>query len=82
MSDDGFIAYINGIGNVFIKYDAAGSKIQVFDTVVVEYDSEDLVVENGQYIDVAGENVTYSYKLNNPESVRKADPSKGEPVFG
>ncbi len=74
----GFIASINGIGRVFIEYDNADSEFKMFDTAIVEYDSSDLVEESGSFGDYEG----YSYKIKSPKSVRKADPSKGEPVFG
>ncbi len=78
---DGFVASINDIGNVFIKYNNRNDEIEVFDTVVIEYDRKDLLEAIGHF-EIAGEQETYSYRLNNPKTVRKADPSKGEPVFG
>ena len=82
VKSDGFVANINDVGDVFIKYANAKQHIEVFDTVIVEYDKADLVEKSGTYTDVSGEKATYSHKLTNPKNVRVADPSKGDLVFG
>ena len=79
---DGFVAHINDVGYVFIKYANAKKQLEVFDTVIVEYYDTDLIEKNGTYTDISGKKQTYSYKMANPHNVRIADPSKGEPVFG
>ena len=82
VKSDGFVANINDVGDVFIKYANAKQHIEVFDTVIVEYDKADLEEKSGTYTDVSGEKATYSHKLTNPKNVRVADPSKGDLVFG
>ena len=79
---DGFVAHINDVGYVFIKYANAKKQFEVFDTVIVEYYDTDLIEKNGTYTDHSGEKGTYSYKIAKPQNVRVADPSNGEPVFG
>ena len=82
VTTNGFAAHINDIGCVFIEHKNANKQIELFDTVIVKYHTSDLTEDNGSYIGVAGEKETYSYRIKNPKSVRLADPSKGEPVFG
>ena len=79
---DGFVANINGVGDVFIKYANAKQHIEEFDTVIVEYYKANLIEKAGTYTDPSNEKATYSYTVASPISVRVADPSKGEPVFG
>ena len=79
---NGFVASINGVGDVFIKYANAKEQIDVFDTVIVEYYETDLIEKNGAYVDARGERARYSYQIKSPKSIRVADPSKGELVFG
>ena len=79
---NGFIVSINDVGYVYIRYAHAKDEIEIYNTVIVEYDPADLMEQSGIYIGSAGEIEEYSFKLQNPRSVRIADPSKGEPVFG
>ena len=79
---NGFVANINGVGDVFIKYANAKQHIEEFDTVIVEYYKANLIEKAGTYTDPSDEKATYSYTVASPISVRVADPSKGEPVFG
>ena len=78
---DGFVAYINDIGEVYIQYPNALNQIEKFDTVIIEYYETNLIKTDGTYMDVSGERASYSYKIANPKSVRVADPSNGDPVF-
>lgn len=80
VSEDGFVAHINAYGNVFVKNKGSDS-IDIFDTVIIEYFEANLFSESGSF-DIAGEPTEqYSYTLE-AISVRVADPSKGDPVFG
>ncbi|MBO5043232.1 MAG: hypothetical protein J6D87_09725 [Clostridia bacterium] len=79
VSEDGFVAHINAYGNVFVK-NKGSDAIDVFDTVIIEYYEANLFRESGSF-DIAGEIEQYSYMLE-AISVRVADPSKGDPVFG
>ena len=79
---NGFVASINDVGYVYIRYDDAEDEIELYNTVIVEYSSADLIEKNGIYIGSAGEIEQYSFQIKEPRSVRVADPSKGEPVFG
>ena len=79
---NGFVAHINGVGDVFIKYANAKQHIEEFDTVIVEYYKANLIEKAGTYTDPSDEKATYSYTVASPISVRVADPSKGELVFG
>lgn len=79
---NGFVASINGVGEVFVKYSNANQHIELFDTVIVEYYEADLIEKAGTYTDPGDEKATYLYTVASPISVRVADPSKGEPVFG
>ena len=79
---NGFVASINEIGYVYIRYDGAKDEIELYDTVIVEYSAADLIEKNGLYMGSGGEIERYSYQIKEPRRVRVADPSKGEPVFG
>ena len=79
---NGFVASINEIGYVYIRYDGAKDEIELYDTVIVEYSSADLIEKNGFYMGSGGEIERYSYQIKEPRRVRVADPSNGEPVFG
>ena len=82
VTSDGFVAGINDIGRVFVEYANADEDIKLFDTVIVEYGTDDLIEENGSYVAITGNEARWSYRIKNPKKVRVADPSKGEPVFG
>ena len=79
---NGFVAGINGVGDVFVKYANANQHIELFDTVILEYYENDLIEKVGTYTSPGDEKATYSYTVASPISVRVADPSKGELVFG
>ena len=79
VSEGGFFAHINAYGNVFVKNKSSNS-IEIFDTVIIEYYEANLFRESGSF-DIAGETEQYSYMLE-AISVRVADPSNGDPVFG
>ena len=79
VSEDGFVTHINAYGNVFVK-NKGSDIIDIFDTVIIEYYEANLFRESGSF-DIAGEIKQYSYMLE-AISVRVADPSKGDLVFG
>ena len=79
VSEGGFVAHINAYGNVFVTNKSSNS-IEIFDTVIIEYYEANLFRESGSF-DMAGETEQYSYMLE-AISVRVADPSNGDPVFG
>ena len=79
---NGFVASIDDVGYVYIRYDGAKDEIELYDTVIVEYSSADLIEKNGLYMGSDGEIERYSYQIKEPRRVRVADPSNGEPVFG
>ena len=81
VESNGFVADIIDVGVAYIEYSNANQEIEIFDTVIIEYDEADLIEENGTYTDITGESASFSYKITNLNSVRVADPSKGEEVF-
>ena len=76
---DGFVVHINGLGYVFVTH--ADSEIKLFNTVVIEYDADDMTETDGSYIDIDGTTQSYSYILPKVRGIRLADPSKGEPLL-
>ena len=78
--DDGFVVWIEDIGNVYVKQFAAGVKISPLGTVVMEFYDCDLVSDNGTFTDPFGKEQNYSYILENPKSIRL--PTENEPTFG
>lgn len=81
VESNGFVADIIDVGVAYIEYSNANQEIELFDTVIIEYDEADLIEENGTYTGITGESASFSYKITNLKSVRVADPSKGEEVF-
>lgn len=81
VESNGFVADIIDVGVAYIEYSNANQEIELFDTVIIEYDEADLIEENGTYTGITGESASFSYKITNLNSVRVADPSKGEEVF-
>ena len=80
VAEDGFVASINGLGDVFVK-DMDTYSIEIFDTAIIKYYEDNLLKESGTFIDRLGETRQYSYTLK-ASSVRIADPSNGDLVFG
>ena len=78
--DDGFVVWIEDIGNVYVKQFAAGVKISPLGTVVMEFYDRDLVSDSGTFTDPFGKEQNYSYILENPKSIRL--PTENEPTFG
>ena len=81
VESNGFVADIIDVGVAYIEYSNANQEIELFDTVIIEYDESELIEENGTYTGITGESASFSYKITNLKSVRVADPSKGEEVF-
>lgn len=82
VESDGFVAYINDIGLVFVKYSGANRKIDAFDTVIIEYYEDDLVEKSGIYVNNSGEMESYTHKIKKVKEARPADPANDELVFG
>ena len=80
VSTDGFVAYISGVGYAYVECEGAEDWINPFNTIVVEYDADNLVEESGTFVDIGGKEETYSYRLKDPRNVRQ--PVPGEPTFG
>ena len=78
--DDGFVVWIEDIGNVYVKQFAAGVKISPLGTVVMEFSKDDLEPANEKFIDCFGEQQSYLHILENPRSIRL--PTENEPTFG
>ena len=78
--DDGFVVWIEGTGNVYVKQFPAGVEINPLGTVVMEFCDRDLVSDNGTFTDHFGKEQNYSYILENPKSIRL--PAENEPTFG
>ena len=80
--EDGFVADTNDVGCVLVTYANAQQIIGLFDTVRIEYDTNELKETSGTYIGLAGGQESYAYTLERVKNVRPSDPSKGEPLFG
>ena len=70
------------LGYVYVKYSNSDLEIAPLDTVVIEFTESDLKLASEKFTDFFEEELTYSYILENPKSIRLADPSSGEPTFG
>ena len=84
IKEDGIVVEIpdTDLGYVYVKYTNADLEIEPLDTVVIEFSESDLKSANEKFTDFFGEELTYLNILENPKSIRLADPSIGEPTFG
>lgn len=82
VNEDGFIVWTEDWGNIYIKYENPNLTIKRFDTVIAEFSSEDLKPATGSFVSLGGNEESYSYILEEPQGIRLADPSAGEPTFG
>ena len=82
LEEDGIIVDIEYIGYVYVKNVNTNQEIRIFDTVVMEFSESDLTPANGTFHNFDGRELNYSYMLENPKSIRLADPDSGEPTFG
>ncbi len=82
LEEDGIIVSIEYIGYVYVKNVNANLEIRELNTVVMEFSETDLTPANGTFLNFDGRELNYSYILENPKSIRLADPEAGEPTFG
>ena len=80
--EDGIVVEIENVGVVYVKNISADLKIEALDTVVMEFSETDLKSESGKFVDAFGEEQSYAFILETPQSIRLADPAAGEPTFG
>jgi len=82
LMDDGIVVWIADIGHVYVKHVDAALGIKPLSTVVMDFAQSDLKAAEGAFTDAFGEELTYSYILETPRSIRLADSAAGEPTFG
>ena len=80
LNDDGIIVWIENIGNVYVKHVDGTLGIEPLDTVVMEFSKDNLEPANEKFVDYFGEEQTYSFILERPESIRHN--TADEPTFG
>ena len=80
LKDDGIVVWIENIGNVYVKHVDASLEIEPLDTVVMEFSKSDLKSASGQFIDFFGEEMNYSYIIENQKGIRHT--TEEEPTFG
>ncbi len=78
--DDGMVVWIENVGHVYVKHVDTALEIEPLDTVVMEFSESDLESANGKFIDFFGEELSYSYIIENPKSIRHT--TEEEPTFG
>ena len=76
--ENGFIAQNSSPDKIFVKYPQT-DQFEEYDTVYIEFDESDLIPGSGTYSDSYGYEISYSYVLENPKTVRLAGP--GEPTY-
>lgn len=79
VGENSFIAGLINDEKTWIKCEGIGDEIDVFDTVLVEYDIN--AVEKSMGLSENGEDLYY-YIIHKVVNVRLADPDKGEHLFG
>ena len=82
VTDDGFVVWTEDWDYVYIRCEGHDLPIKGFATVVAAFTEEDLKPATGTFVTVAGKEESYAYILDNPQSIRLADPAAGEPTFG
>lgn len=80
LTDDGNIVWIEGIEHVYVKNVDTALKIAPLDTVVMEFSESDLETASEKFTDHFGEELSYSYILEDPKSIRLT--TAEEPTFG
>ena len=80
--EDGIVVEIENVGVVYVKNLPTDLKIEALDTVVMEFSETDLKPESGKFVDAFGEEQSYAFILEIPQSIRLANPEAGEPTFG
>lgn len=82
IKEDGIVVYMPSTGYVYVKNVDSALGIKLLNTVVMKFYESDLKAEEGAFLDFAGKERQYAYVLENPVSIRLADPASGEPTFG
>lgn len=82
VTENGFVGSVNDLGRVFVEYSDNDTLIELFDTVYVKYNKENLEERQGTFTHITGSEDTYKYVIKDPITVRQSDPSKGEPLYG
>lgn len=80
LKGDGIVVWIENIGNIYVKQVDASLKIAPLDTVVMEFSESDLESVTGTFTDAFGEEQSYLFILETPESIRYT--TEEEPTFG
>lgn len=82
LQEDGMIVDIEQLGYVYVKNVNANLAIRTLNTVIIEFSEHDLKPVSGTFLNFDGRELSYSYILETPNSIRLADPAAGEPTFG
>lgn len=82
LEEDGLIVDMENVGYVYVKNIPGDLEIKLLDTVVIDFSEDGLKSEVGEFNAFDGRELSYSYVLENPKSIRLADSSAGEPTFG
>ena len=80
VEDSEIFIWTEYIGYVCVKNIDTALVIRPLQTVVIQFSDSDLISANGEFTDCFGEEQTYLYILENPQSVRHT--TAGEPTFG
>ena len=80
LKEDGIVVEIGYIGYVYVKHIRSDMNIKELNTVVIKFSGDDLIAANGTFINFDGKEMSYSYILEEPESIRFT--ITGEPTFG
>ena len=80
LMDDGIVVWIENVEHVYVKHVDASLEIEPLDTVVMEFSESDLESANGTFTDFFGRELSYTYILETPKSIRHT--TAEEPTFG
>lgn len=80
VKEDGFGAYMQDFGHVYVKYPNANGELKEYDTVYITYSEDDLKRSSGTYLAFSYEETTYTHVLENVKSLRF--PNSDEPTYG
>ena len=80
LKENGIVVWTGDFGNIYVKNATLEPEITPLDTVVMSFAPEDFTAVSESFVDYFGDEDTYTYILERPNSIRY--PTAEEPTFG
>lgn len=78
--DNWIVVWTESYGYIYVRQVDPSLEIEPLDTVVMAFSKDALIPESGTFTDFFGQEQTYSYILEKPDSIRHT--TTEEPTFG